>query len=339
MLEKLRELAAPADLSLIHLRGTAKFSAAPLTAVYAGNRSNLAFLSNLFFEEADAETARGHFHPLQLRAALARESANADLLLLELPPLWSPLLPHAQQHIRFPAWVRQEIHLPASSRDTPWIVSREFDREVARLTRRNHYMIDVTTSRADMEVFFDQFYRPYIQSRFGAGSFVASRDRFMTRCKDQMLVRLHAGERWVAGMLIKEKRHSLRFGWFGSVHTPPLPGASAALDLFAIRRARERGIRRVILGDSRPCLSDGVVRYKRRLGGRFVDVLFPKPVLCIGVRRWNDAIAECLTKQPLITIRRGRPFVHRVVRAAHGPVLTLEPLDFPEITRKGPEGD
>ena len=307
-LKKLLQLAGPVGLVPIRLKGPSRFHPTELSALYIGNRSNLDFLSCLFFRQTSAERLSDPLHPVQLRSALARFAGNSDLILSELPPLWSPFLPGSAT-IRFPAWMRQEITLTDEER---WILSRRLEREVDRQIRRNGYVIDSTVEQDAMRVFFRDFYRPYVQSRFGPGSVVADEETFMSRCQGQTLARLRADGRWVAGLLIKRRGQSLRFGRFGASSNPPAPGASEVLDTLVIRAAHAQGVRRIVMGDSRPCLADGVVRYKARFGAKPAPTLFPQPTLCIEVRRWSEAVAEALRQQPLVTIRNGAVFVYGI---------------------------
>jgi hypothetical protein len=80
------------------------------------------------------------------------------------------------------------------------------------------------------------------------------------------------------------------------------------------------------MGDTRPCLSDGVLRYKARFGATIHPTLFPQPTLCIGVRGWSDAVTVALAQQPLITLRGRKPYVWRVSGAGSDSHSYLEPL-------------
>lgn len=326
MLDKLAQLAAPLHISLLRLAGPARFSDTELTATYAGNGRNLDFLSRIFFREIRTDTLASGLTPLQMRAALRHHSLDAELTLSELPPMWAPLLPR-KCTVRFPAWVRQEIALPNGAASTGrWLLPRAIERETARMVRRHGYVIDFTTDDNAMEVFFRNLYRPYVQARFGTESHVDDERSFMERCRGQTLARLHAGDAWVAGLLLRQHGASLRLGRFGASSNPPYPGASEVLDTLVIRHAHAHGVRRVVMGDTRPCLSNGVLRYKARFGATIHPTLFPQPTLCIGVREWSDAVTVALAQQALISLRGRKPYVWRVSGAGRAARACLEPL-------------
>jgi hypothetical protein len=312
IIHKLSQLTGPTGLSALRLEGTARFGAAPLSAVYLGNGSNLEFLSGLFFEQPARQTLEPRLHPLALRRVLRRVAAHADLALYEVPPLWVATLPRAAT-IRFPAWLRQEIRLPhGPEARRRWLLPRDVERETQRLIRRHGYVIDFTTAEDFKRLFFQQFYRPYITSRFGPGATIAAEGEFMERCRSQTLARLHAGPRWVAGLLFQQRGRTVRFGRFGAADDPPAPGASEVLDTLVIHHARDLGVRRIVTGDSRPCLADGVLRYKAKFGAHLTSTLLPQPVLGIEVRRWSPAVRECLERQPLLVMRGNTPHAYRL---------------------------
>ena len=200
---------------------------------------------------------------------------------------------------------------------------------MARLIRRHGYVIEFTTDEEAKRLFFRQFYRPYVQSRFGAGSVVAEEGGFMKRSRVQTLARLRAASQYVAGMLFERHGRTLRFGKYGAATDPPPAGASQVLDTLVIRHALESGVDRIVMGDSRPCLADGVVRYKARFGATIRPTLFPQPSLAIEVRRWNSAISTCLREQPLVAFRGGKPHAYRVAASGAASGIRLEPLENP----------
>lgn len=333
ILEKVPQLVGPTQLSLIRLSGPARFpgtTTTTLCAAYVGNGSNLIFLRNLFFRDAAAETLQSGIHPLRMYTALAKLRGSVDLLLSELPPLWAAAMPAAGP-VRIPAWIRQELFITGAAH-----LPREVEKEVARHIRRHGYAMDLTNTPQDMRVFFHDFYRPYVQSRFRHEACLADERVFMQKCQKQTLARLHVGNRWVAGMLIRRQGAHIRLGWFGANTDPPSPGSSEVLDTLVIRHARSNGVTRVIMGDSRPCLADGVVRYKAKFGALITNTTFPQPSLYIDAPVWTDSLHEALTKLPLVTIKRGTPYVYRI-RPSSTVAVGLEPLDQTRIRRNSRE--
>ena len=289
ILDKLSQLSGPARFSIIRLQGPARFGGAALSAFYAGNGSNLSFLRGLFFEQAVAQVAEPSLYPTGLRAALRRLPPEADLALCEVPPLWTPFLPLGAT-IRVPAWVRQELCIGSAKDATNrWLLSRSLERDVARLIRRHGYVIEFTTDEGAKRLFFRQFYRPYVQSRFGAGAVVADEGGFMKRCQGQTLARLRAGDDYVAGMLpssaaatcalaVSEPRRTRLPQGRARCSTP----ASSGTRLIGSDPHHHGGLPAV------PCRWG--FRYKAKFGAKIAPTQFPQPVLAILVRRWTPPL-------------------------------------------------
>lgn len=321
----LQPLATPARTDILRLRGPCKYGDETLEAIYVGTQTNLEFLRGLFFCESRCEPLDSQRFPmLAARRARGLYATQAKLLLTDVPRLWHVSLGLRPQ-VELPAWVRQEIFL--EGRTEPRLWSRDTEKEIGRHLRRRQYEIDITTDPAEFLVFFHNLYRPYVESRFGAEAVVVKERAFVQATRGQSLARVKARGQWVAGMLLSQRRGSLRFGWFGAAANPPPNGVSDVLDAFCIRYARERGFKRVILGNSRPNLNDGVVRYKAKFGARVVPTLFPQSLLGINILGWSEGIAKCFAAQPLVAHSAGRCHAYRLQGIEPGNFrLSLDPL-------------
>lgn len=325
--QRFAPLVGPAGVEVVHLSGTARFSESPISAIYAGNGRNLAFLRNLFFSQTRETTLQRTSTPLGLSRALQHQPGKVDLCLSELPPAWRLLQPNSV--VRVPAWIRQEIALPPAPQAGGWLLSRSLEREARRHVNRYGYRAEFTAAMsADVaRTFYRELYRPYVRSRFGEAAVVVSEPVFLAACRGQMLAKLLAGSDWVAGMLLLRRGEQMRFGWFGACTDPPPPGASEVLDVLSIHHAHRSGTRRVILGNSRPCLTDGVVRYKARFHPQLLPIRFPQASLGIDVVSFTEPVLECLERQPLLAPLGDAMGVYRVIRGDDSPpCVRLEAL-------------
>lgn len=322
VLGKLAPLAAPAAACVLRLDGRARFSGEPFSAVYAGNGRNLAFLQGLFLEDARTTPLADGLPPWRLGAALRRHGENAGLLLAELPPAWSSFLPGGSALV-VPAWIAARLELPAPDAPAGRLLPRAAEREAERQQRRHGYALRFAEAPADARRFYHEFYRPYVAGRFGGEAVLVGEDAFLDRCRGGRIAQLIAGGEWVAGMLVHREGDAWRFGWFAARGSTPPPGASEVLDLLVIREAARLGLRRIELGHTRPCTADGVLRYKQRLGARFLPTRFPQPELAIGLGRAPAGVLECLARAPLLAPLGQGLGVYRV--ASGGGRISLEP--------------
>lgn len=322
MLQRGAELTGPLRSTIIGLEGPARFSGAPLTALYFGNGQNLGFLEHLFFESSQRSTLASVDNPLQLRVGGKSRASRADLLLGDLPPLWQALLPN-DSALRLPAWLSQVVDLPESGAMLP----RKLERKVGQHLRQRGYRVEFSDAEGDARRFYHEFYAPYLCSRFGPDAVVIPEARMIARLRGKILAKLYQDDRWLLGLALAHEGKVVRFGWFGSAQNPPPVGASETLDWFCIQHARDSGARQVVLGSSRPCLSDGIVQYKLKFGARFTATRLPPAQLAICIRTNQPAVFECLRRQPLIRVRRGLTLVYRVEQSGQGARIVPEPLD------------
>ena len=308
ILRHFRLLAGETPPVAVELQGVLDASGSGVDALYVGSGINRDFLVRLVMDDG---RERGRHQLTSYRdvprviGAASRsgpEAVRPHVILTDLPALWGRLTPGAAQY-RFPAWVRQEVTLPPAGER--WVVPRAVEREAARFVRRHGYVVDFVTDALALRRFFHELYRPYVLARFAGEGIVVAEEEFLRKARRCTLARLFGHGEWLAGVLLERSRTTLRFGWFGARGEAPPPGASDVLDLACIRHARDLGLRRVQLGHSRPCLTDGVVRYKAKFGARLHAVRYPQSVLGIAVDGQNRALFERLNRRQLIVVRRG----------------------------------
>jgi hypothetical protein len=319
ILQRCAELAGPLRSTIIRLEGPARFSGAPLTALYFGSGMNLDFLEQLFFVSPRRSLLARFGSPLPMRTRKASHELQADLMLGDLPPLWQALLPD-DAALRLPAWLSQVVDLPESGPLLP----RKLEREVGRHRRQRGYRVEFSNDEADVRRFYREFYVPYLRARFGPDAVVVPEARMIAQLRGKILAKLYQDDCWVLGLTLAHERKVTRFGWFGSAQNPLPVGASETLDSLCIQHARDSGARQVVFGGSRPSLSDGVVRYKLRFGARFAATRLPPAQLAICLHTESPAVLECVQRQSLIRMRHGQTHVYRVEPGAQ---VVLKPLD------------
>ena len=276
---------------------------------YVGTGTNFRYLADLLF--SSFQVVNTALHGAAAAASRARDH-QADILLTDLPPIWGaagPLL----ADVRAPAWIRQEIAISFGQRLLP----REVESEVRRLTRKHGLSVDFARSSVLVRRFYHEFYVPYVTARFGAQAIVVDEATFMKRAGDKWLARVFADGEWTAGMLVEQSPGVMRFGWFGARAFPTPCGASEVLDAACVRRAGTFGLKRVLMGHSRPSLADGVLRYKSHFGATLRPTRFPQDRLGISfTKAAGDALLARVNHLRLIRFRGGQPVVHRVERSA-----------------------
>jgi len=313
-LQSIATLAGPLAVPVIRYEGRLHGSLAPARLIAGGLAATTDFLAGAVMAVERREPVLTLPSPLALSGSAFRdESGRADIVAVELPWLWRLALPSGG--IRFPSWISQEIRAPAGGALT---LPAGVRKEAMRHSRREGYDVEFLPARGLIDAFYRDFYRPYVTQRFGSGALVVDPGRFRAVGSGMTLARLTSGGEWVAGLLFRIAGATLHLGWFGSRSMPAHTGASEALDVGVIEHAISRGVRRAVLGHSRPSLADGVVRYKARFGAEIRLPRFPQRIVGLQARRPTREVVQALDGAQFVSVPVGSPRM-RVLRFRPAP--------------------
>lgn len=280
------------------LRGSERSTGAAIAVTFAGPEGSKHYLSHLVFGGVRSER-----HVRLPRAWLADprrlECMDADAIVQETPS-WQRVEPPS---FWIPCWVGGTLRMVDAERRRRQSVDVKKD---MRRVRRLGVELEIASDRAGFETFYHDFYVPYVRAAYGDRSFLVpwtEVEAALPRCK--LLWIRKDGERIAGQMLLHE---------YGRVRTWCLgvkegrrewveAGAIGAIYHLGLQHLASRGLEEVHLGASRPFLSDGVLRYKRKWGMRLVD---------------HSANGFRFTLQPgaasLGAFLERHPFVHRTER-------------------------
>jgi hypothetical protein len=172
-----------------------------------------------------------------------------------------------------------------------------------RIVKRGNFQAEVTRADADLAFFYESMYVPLMRRRHAQLAFIREPYWLRQRCrKGGILWISHAGKRIAAGLF--ERRGDVLHAWAEGVFDgdPAMlkQGAVAALYFHIIAYAGQMGCRYIDFGANRPCLGDGLLRYKRKWGVTFTEK--PDNHHCFLVRwnEWNKAVATFFAEAPLL---------------------------------------
>ncbi len=314
--ERLAPLLGTTTFHAVSIQGRSREEGLPISAVYLGSGRNNAWLRNYFLAHAEVTDEELLHLPRIAKRALKSAWESAELRLTDLPPLWAALTPRSEL-LRVPAWIRQELRLPHLPSTPGWPLPVSTAREVERHIRRHGYALTITREIKEIEDFYQGLYLPYIRQRHGSDAVLVERSRFLRESRGHTLAQLRSQGRTVAGMMLFRAGRRMRLGWFGALTGERAPkGLSETLDALVIRFAWMDGITCIDFGKSRPCLADGVFRYKARFGAVPMPARFPQAVLGISLPRSHPALLNSLRNRPLLGMSKGGLAVYRVPGSA-----------------------
>jgi hypothetical protein len=205
-----------------------------------------------------------------------------------------------------PRWVRQTLDLA-----TP--VDELFNKRSRRkeIEKVKKFRPVFSTDPADLDFFYDQMYIPYIRKWQDDAVIIKKVVVQKDLAKIGELCFLKLDDKVVAGQFcnhIGDTYILMTFGLTDEVYVRE--GATAALFYYGILRAQEKGARYVDLGLSRPFISDGVLNYKRKWGGRiqrdhvFNHVMYLKNITKDGLIILDDDTLKILVSEENAACRK-----------------------------------
>ena len=257
------------------------------------------YLPDRFFGSGPRESRHlGSYWTWQLPRVLRRWRDAADITVARADRMTVRLFPR-EEYLRVPEWIRMVAPVPASDDD---ILSRDA-KTAMRTIRKNGLTWRITHDPAELETYIDRDYEPYISRRYGPDAYVRPRRWLRTRFRNGGLLWVEQTGVPIAGLLFE-----MSGGFFLRLTTACVNaddrllriGATHATYLFGFHAARSFGLATMDLLGCRPCLHDGLFRYKRKWGGAVADK--PDTVYDLLVR-WNTAtpaVMRFLAESPLI---------------------------------------
>ena len=289
------------------LEGVSRVDGAALRVVTDLSRDAEAYWNGLLFA---APPARRVVTQVRGPLGFARVALpEADLTLLVLHRL-------ARRRARergllvVPAWVQTSLDTrrPAEAIAEGERSGRNSRKNDIRRTRRSGFRPVLVRSPAEVLHFFEAWWRPFVEARFGAELVAFSTDwaRQMARVCDVMWIE-RDGIR-LGGSLLEPRGRELRNVAFG-VRDPEVvrDGVLTACYWFMIEHAVRGGYASLQLGSSRPVLSDGVLRHKLKWGGVLTPVR-QWDYFALGVAPGSAAARAVLAAHPLVAEHGGRFF-------------------------------
>ncbi len=289
-------------LPILQFDGSLAQAGDPTRVVVVDDQPCVSYFVQPLFDDAPvaSPTAVGASW-LGLSAALDRLAAEADLLMVRLPRGLGRLRLD-DRYLRVPEAVACRAEVPADGA-LPARARRSQSRNL-RLLRRARLGWRVSHRREDFERFYESMYVPFARQRFGAQASTRSRPRLLSSF-------LRGGLMWIVderdevlgGLIYSVERDALvsvAAGTAGGDVELLKRGVMPATDAFAFELAHRLGLRYCDMGLSRPCLTDGVLRYKSRWGAVLGGGGATPYELFVRWDRFNAAVGRLLHRLPLI---------------------------------------
>lgn len=175
-----------------------------------------------------------------------------------------------------------------------------------RRTLKHGYTSQLSRAAADFDLFYEQYYRPYIQARFQQYAHLSPRWMLRLAFRFGAIQWLMLdGERLAGDLITTQGRDYIPVATGVRQGRADLSrqGIQAALYVHSLDHARQLGCTRILFGGSQPALQDGVLRYKSKWQDGFTGHDGHMSANHLFLLRWNrlaGPVADFLTHTGLI---------------------------------------
>src|SRR5689334_9111998 len=225
-------------------------------------------LPRRYFRACLNQSSVGEAPIWQLGSVLRELSSGADLVLARVDRASARLFLRSNC-LRVPEWIDTVLSVPEDLQALAR--SSHSLHEDMRVARNSGLEASVSEREEDFEEFYHSMYVPFVRARHGMVARPTNEQSLRNSFRRGGIIWLtRAGER-VAGLLF-EQINDLLYMWADGTRDGDVnlmkKGALSTLFFHAIGKAIERNCRFVHFGGCRACLSDGVLRYKRKWGAK-----------------------------------------------------------------------
>ncbi len=254
------------------LRGLERNSGLPLNLLYLGEGYSLDYFKTIFFQSVTHESEITQYSLLDLFRGISPMPKEYDLRICEFTPRTMNFIPK-KGRFKIPEWIEQEIPLEGSWEDVVGRFRKNTKTTDLRLVRKYKYTSDVVNDPESLKYFYNVLYLPYVKHRFQKAVQIVDDEWLIAVAEKGGLLRILNGDQVIAGAVLHRGKQYLDWLWIGALMQNGqdlYKGASSSLYYHSIKYAHDEGFPKIKLNQSRPFLSDGVYRYKRKWGAHIV---------------------------------------------------------------------
>ncbi len=178
--------------------------------------------------------------------------------------------------------------------------------EVTRRIRKYSLTYELLAGKENFDYFVDKLYMPYITRRHGDEALIEDMNRLRELSPAPFLLAVRENGVIVAESLIRksgEILYFMRLGLLDGNEEYLRHGTIGALYYFSILEGQKLGCRYLDVGGTRPFFTDGLTKYKLRLGAEFVDDYSPSiEHLWLGINENSSEANGFMTRNPFLSL-------------------------------------
>ena len=299
-------------LNLWIIKGEEKTTKQEIKIIYMGRDLSRYYVEDLVFSNIIEEKCIGKKWIWTTLKMARSNCTNSSFLIAETGDFLAKIFKGKQEYF-IPCWIQGEINLNANFKG-PFKINRNLKNDLRKI-KKHKLDYELTNELVQFNKFYHDMYTPFATRRYGKKAIVGNYYDLKIAFKKGELLLVKMGEIPIAGTLIKYMKKQAFLCVLGIKDGDSDYvgfGAIAALYYYSIKYLKGRGFNRVNIGSTRPFLTDGVLKYKKKWGLKIVNT--SGPGFLINPLSESSAVKDFLLNNP---------FVFRDSKHVYGAVFLL----------------
>mgnify|MGYP001949687651 CR=1 FL=1 len=273
------------------------------TLQYIGDGGQFSYLKSLVYKDTVDQVKVIQRQAISLFDLLCKKLPNTDSEITVLDFDFA-----IQNHLnvagtKMPHWLKQKINLEGGWDSYLSGMRRKTRREAQRMIRKFELTTYLVSGADYGPNFYDELYKPYISSRHGDSSVIIEKQEFISKIKHSEIMQLMYQGKVIAAAQINNDGSTLSLGWTGVRDSDDreLRGAADALDYFCVKHAFDTDCTSVDMGHSRPVLSDGILKYKKKWRAAVNAGVVPQGSFVFKVNAITSSSKRFFVENPILS--------------------------------------
>jgi len=278
--------------------GQARGNGLALSFAYAGSDdATREYWSHTLLTSSFKRHSLGRCFFLRVLPVLKKKHFNCDFIFIEHLYLTLQFFGRTKG-FRIPSWIKMEITLPNLDKKV-WQAKKA---DIQRLIRKHHLEFELSRDPDRFDEFYYGMHVPYIKERFEEAALVEDPKDLRDAYARGGLLLVKKGPEVLAGVLFEYLPQKVRLRKLG-VRDANWQyvrwGVISAMYYFVMLEMEKEGYEKILIGGTRPLLTDGVTRYKISVNARLLPVIGGT---CLWLRLLKDtpALKDFLTRNPFV---------------------------------------
>lgn len=164
----------------------------------------------------------------------------ADVIINDIGWPYSLVYSHQKRYLEIPDWINMGLDLADSWPQVVQDFRHSTRNNDLRLIRHNNYHAEFANDSAEVDIFYEHFYLPFMQHTHGAAAIIASKAEVARRARKGGLLKVQVDSETVAAEVLYTDNFTLCFLWLRIPQSrlqAPAEAAISALYYFGIKHA------------------------------------------------------------------------------------------------------